>query len=72
MFRVEGRYLCDDVLTVMFDLLSLLYIVVSHAICQSGRQRLGANIITAAATASLLGLLIMISGPFQSIKAGEG
>ena len=32
-----------DVLTKMFD---LLYKVVSHAICQSPRRSLGANIIT--------------------------
>ena len=54
MFRVDGRYLTVwtvDVLTKMFD---LLYKVVSHAICQSPRLSLGANIITGDARAPLL------------------
>ena len=79
MFRVDGRYLTVMTLTLTVDVLTkmldLLYKVVSHAICQSPRLSLGANIITGTSQAfsPLLSsaLLIIISRSFQSIKAGE-
>ena len=77
MFRVDGRYLTVMTLTLTVDVLTkmldLLYKVVSHAICQSPRRSLGANIITLGWQGWCQGsspLLIIISRSFQSIKAG--